>query len=82
MGSRVSRSTSRTSADKDQGLHHHPGSSAMRTSFGNFRECQTRTSLQVDILRVDQGAQRSKRLSGKEISLGTLHRPVSDGTWE
>lgn len=82
MGSRVSRSTSRTSVDRDQGLHHSSGNSTVRTSFGYFRECQTRTSLQVNILRVHQGAQRSKRLSGKEISLGTLHRPVSDGTWE
>lgn len=46
------------------------------TSFCNFRERQTRASLQIDIIGIDEGAQRAERFAGKEVRLGSLYPTV------
>ena len=43
-----------------------------RTSLGYLGECQTRASLQIDVVGKDERTQSPKGLSGEEIGLATL----------
>lgn len=80
MGSNVSRSTSRTSANTPDVSHHRNNKVSVRisrTSFRDFSECQTGTSLEIDIVGIDEGAQGPKGFTGEEVGLG----PLSRNTW-
>lgn len=44
----------------------------LHTSFRDLGECQARTPLKVDILRVDKGAQSVERFAREEVRLGSL----------
>lgn len=78
MGSRVSRSTSRTSAGLMSGLS--SASSLMitgilqRTSFGDFGKGQARATLKIDIIGINKGAQGSQGFASEEIGFRTLSK--------
>lgn len=78
MGSRVSRSTSRTSA----GLMSGPSSVSspmttgilQRTSFGDFGKGQARAALKIDIIGINKGTQGSQGLASEEIGFSALSK--------
>ena len=80
MGSRVSRSTSLTSSHT-MSVHDSSNRPVARTSFCNFGKRQASTSLKIDILRIDKGAQRSKGLPREEVGLASLYIRLERWLW-
>lgn len=90
MGSRVSRSTSRTSvnvlsvswldvfASWNAVVASGRGGGVLRTALRDLGECQASTSLQIDVFGEDKCTQGSKRFSCEEIGLAALIRRVSN----
>lgn len=48
-----------------------------RTSFRDLSKRQAGTTLKVDVLAVDEGAERIQRLARKEVGLGSLQTIVT-----
>ena len=74
MGSRVSRSTSRTSAGlmSDLSSASSPTGILQRTSFGDFGKGQARAALKIDIIGINKGTQGSQGLASEEIGFSAL----------
>lgn len=74
MGSRVSRSTSRTSVEH---VRRRNMSWRWHTSLSDFSKGQASAALEVDVIGIDEGTQSSKGLSGEEICFGALQTIIS-----
>ena len=73
MGSKVSRSTSRTSASKPrQKVCSCRAQKVTPTSLGDFSKGQAGASLKLDIFRVHEGTESPQRISGEEVGFGSL----------
>jgi hypothetical protein len=49
------------------------GGNRKLTALGDFCKCQACTSLKVDVVRVNKGAQGSKGLAREEVGFAALH---------
>lgn len=72
MGSRVSRSTSRTSRQVSKCWGGRPDAARGHTTLGDFGKSQACAALKVYIFRKYQGAESSEGLAGEEVGLSTL----------
>ena len=72
IGSRVSLSTSRTSRTLCKRVARYVGIIVF-TSLSDFGKCQAGATLEIDIFRVHQGAQRPEGLAREEIGLSSLY---------
>jgi hypothetical protein len=73
MGSSVSRSTSRTSVGQHTSVLHFVQMPRPKlTPLGYLSKRQARAPLQIDVIRVDQGAQRLQRLAREEVCFRSL----------
>jgi hypothetical protein len=70
MGSRVSRSTSRTSGRVS--VERECLRRRQHTSFCDFGKGQAGRALQINVVRVDEGAQCVEGLAREEVGLGAL----------